>query len=72
MTQEMKNEWIMLFAELVEASEDCEKRGLKAKAAEYSAQAEGMRTALEIFGYTVQEQYNEFLKGNELVIVKEG
>lgn len=70
MTNDMKNEWIMLFVELVAAAEDCEKRGLKARAAEYSAQAVGMRIALEIFGYTVKEQYNENLGGNEIVIVK--
>lgn len=70
MTNEMLNEWLELYTELIGEADLMAQRGFKHKADEYYAKAEGMREALEIFGYTVEEQYNETLGGNEIVIVK--
>jgi len=70
MTNEMLNEWHELYIELIGEADLMEQRGFTQKAAEIYAKAEGMREALEIFGYTVEEQYNEMLGGNEIVIVK--
>lgn len=70
MTREMQDEFIMLYLELIEAAEDMERRGFAQKAAVYTAQAEGMRNAIEILGYEIREQYNESLNGNEIYITK--
>lgn len=70
MKNDMLNEWLMLYTELIGEADLMAHRGFTQKAAEIYAKAEGMREALEIFGYTVKEQYNKALGGNEIVIVK--
>lgn len=70
MTNEMLTEWLELYTELIGEADLMSQRGFTQKAAEIYAKAEGMREALEIFGYTVDEQYNEKLDGCEISIVK--
>ena len=71
MTNEMLNEWLELYTELIGEAALMDQRGHRQIASKYYAKAEGMREALEIFGYAdcVKERYNEILGGNELFIV---
>ncbi len=70
MTQEQKDEFLMLYLELIDEADLMRKRGFNQKSAELDAQAEGMRTALEVFGYVLQDHFNQVIGGNEIVIVK--
>ena len=65
---EKLQEWLNLYLELIGDADLRASRGLHQKAAEMYAKAEGMRDALEVFGYTVEEQYNEALNGTEYFI----
>lgn len=65
---EKLQEWLNLYLELIGDADLMASRGLHQKAAEMYAKAEGMRDALEVFGYTVEEQYNEALNGTEYFI----
>lgn len=65
---EQLQEWLTLYLELIADADLMAKRGFTQKAAEIYAKAEGMRDALEVFGYTVDEQYNDALNGNEYII----
>lgn len=67
---EQCQEWLTLYLEIIWDADLMASRGFQKKAAELYAKAEGMREALECFGYTVEEQYNDMLCGNEIVIVK--
>ena len=65
---EKLQEWLNLYLELIGDADLMASRGLHQKAAEIYAKAEGMREALEVFGYTVEEKYNDALELAELVI----
>lgn len=67
MTEKLQ-EWLTLYLELMGDADLMAKRGFTQKAAEMYAKAEGMRESLEVFGYTVEEQYNDALNGNEYII----
>ena len=67
MTEKLQ-EWLNLYLELIGDADLMASRGLSKKADEIYAKAEGMRDALEVFGYTVEEQYNEALNGTEYFI----
>ena len=65
---EKLQEWLNLYLELIGDADLMASRELHQKASEMYAKAEGMRDALELFGYTVEEQYNEALNGTEYFI----
>lgn len=65
---EKLQEWLTLYLELMGDADLMAMRGFTQKAAEMYAKAEGMRDALEVFGYTVEEQYNDALNGTEYFI----
>ena len=69
MTEKLQ-EWLTLYLEIIGDADLMASKGFQKKAAELYAKAEGMREALECFGYSVEEQYNDMLCGNEIVIVK--
>ena len=67
---EKLQEWLTLYLELIGEADKMANRGFHRNAAELYAKAEGMRDALEVFGYTIREEYSEMLHGNEIVIVE--
>jgi hypothetical protein len=71
MSIEKINLWLELYTEIIGDADEMSKRGFKQKAEELYAKAEGMKEALEIFGYTVVEEYNEAIDGIEFVVVEE-
>ena len=60
--------WLEMYAEIIGDADEMSKKGFKSKANELYAKAEGMKEALEIFGYVVVEEYNEDLDGVEFVV----
>ena len=65
---EKLQEVLTQYQELIGDADLMAKRGFTQKAAEIHAKAEGILLALEVFGYTVEEQYNEALELSELII----
>lgn len=65
---EKLQEVLTQYQELIGDADLMAKRGFTQKAAEIYAKAEGILLALEVFGYTVEEQYNEALELSELII----
>ena len=65
---EKLQEVLTQYQELMGDADLMAKRGFTQKAAEIYAKAEGILLALEVFGYTVEEQYNEALNGTEYFI----
>lgn len=65
---EKLQEVLTQYQELMGDADLMAKRGFTQKAAEIYANAEGILLALEVFGYTVEEQYNEALELSELII----
>ena len=65
---EKLQEVLTQYQELIGDADLMAKRGFTQKAAEIYAKAEGILLALAVFGYTVEEQYNEALELSELII----
>ena len=53
MSDEKINLWLELYTEILGDADDMSSKGFKNKSDELYAKAEGMKQALEIFGYTL-------------------